>query len=380
MSKTLTDPGLYELGISMPQAKFTVVPIYLGQSSNVRSRHLAYTRDGDHLKDIMVSMVNNGHTLWQRVRYLETGLQAQRWEARFLVDYDYAWNGQLNPKKRYVKLEHRDCCCCTLGVDVISPQGSGTVTSPLTISLLATPLKNCSSWTWYLSLTLQILFSITIICIVALQLSVKPTGDAGVPGATQLTSECLLGVDSQGNSLCVYSYAAAGISIVCSFALVLLAETAFRRGKGWHGMLEAIIAGAVSIWWAIAAIVFTRYSTQADLAGVPKASWRDSIYSMSWVEAGLWGMCFLVKSMLSLLRCCASKSRAHNAPSPYANGAGSVYPENYYQGGNRDRYGAVPPTLPPMESDNDGSSLPPSPTAPTWPHYAPQQQFISAAV
>lgn len=70
MSKTLTDPGLYELGISMPQAKFTVVPIYLGQSSNVRSRHLAYTRDGDHLKDIMVSMVNNGHTLWQRVRYL----------------------------------------------------------------------------------------------------------------------------------------------------------------------------------------------------------------------------------------------------------------------------------------------------------------------
>jgi hypothetical protein len=140
-------------------------------------------------------------------------------------------------------------------------------------------------------------------------------------------------------------------------------------------MLEAIIAGAVSIWWAIAAIVLTRYSTQADLAGVPKASWRDSVYAMSWVEAGLWGMCFLVKSMLSVLRCCASKSRAHTTPSAYANGAGAVYPESYYQGGN-----AAPPTLPPMENNNDGSSLPPSPTAPMWPQYAPQQQFISGAV
>jgi len=157
-------------------------------------------------------------------------------------------------------------------------------------------------------------------------------------------------------------------------------ETAFKRGKGWHGMLEAIIAGAVSIWWAIAAIVLTRYSTQADLAGVPKASWRDSIYAMSWIEAGLWGMCFLVKSMLSVLRCCASKSKAHSTPSAYAIGAGTVYPESYYHGASGGN-GAAPPTLPPtMENENDGSSLPPSPSAPMWPHYAPQQQFISAAV
>jgi hypothetical protein len=138
-----------------------------------------------------------------------------------------AWNGQLNPKKRNVKLEHRDCCCCAIGVDVVSPQGIGLDPTPLTVSLLATPLKNCSSWTWYFSLLLQILFSITIICIIALQLSVRPTGEAGVPGTTQLTSECLLGVDSKGNSLCVYSYVAAGVSIVCSFTLVLLAVSFF---------------------------------------------------------------------------------------------------------------------------------------------------------
>jgi hypothetical protein len=70
MNNTKTEPGVYELGISMPQAKSTVVPIYLGQSSNVRSRHLAYCREGDHLKDIMVGLVNSGYTVWQRVRYL----------------------------------------------------------------------------------------------------------------------------------------------------------------------------------------------------------------------------------------------------------------------------------------------------------------------
>jgi hypothetical protein len=169
--------------------------------------------------------------------------------------------------------------------------------------------------------------------------------------------------------------------MVCSLLLVLLAETAFKRGKGWHGMLEAIISGCVAIWWAIAAIVLTRYSAQADLAGVPKSSWRTSIYAMSWVEAGLWGMCFLVKSMLSVLRCCASTSRAHDATSPYQNNgenAGSNYQDNaytYYPGGG------APSTLPPgppPESDHDGSSLPPSPSAPMWPSYAPQQQFISA--
>jgi hypothetical protein len=202
---------------------------------------------------------------------------------------------------------------------------------------------------------------------------------------TQFTSECLLGGDSQGNSLCVYSYVASGISIVCSFILVLLGETAFKKGKGWHAMLEAIIAGAVAIWWAIAAIVFTRYSAETDLASVPKASWRTSIFAMSWIEAGLWGMCFLVKSMLSVLRCCASKSKASDMQSPYigTNGAasvGSIYPDDYYLGGGGgagNNGSAAPPTLPPMTQSDDGSSLPPSPTAPMWPSYAPQQQFIS---
>ena len=70
MAQTQTKAGVYEFGVSMPQAKSTIVIVYLGQSLNVRSRHLAYTRDGDHLKDIMVDMVNSGHTVWQRVRYL----------------------------------------------------------------------------------------------------------------------------------------------------------------------------------------------------------------------------------------------------------------------------------------------------------------------
>ena len=74
MERTQTQPGTYEFAVSMPQAPSTLAIVYLGQSSNVRNRHLTYTRtQGDHLKDLMEPMVAQGHTIWQRVRYLVRG-------------------------------------------------------------------------------------------------------------------------------------------------------------------------------------------------------------------------------------------------------------------------------------------------------------------
>ena len=70
LQKTRPQPGVYEFGISMPQAPSTVVPVYIGQSVDVRQRHLAYGRDGDHIRVLMAPMVEDGHTIWQRVRYL----------------------------------------------------------------------------------------------------------------------------------------------------------------------------------------------------------------------------------------------------------------------------------------------------------------------
>lgn len=68
--QTRSQPGVYEFGASLPQSPATVVPLYVGKSSNVRSRHLAYLATGDHLKELMLPALDQGCTVWQRVRYL----------------------------------------------------------------------------------------------------------------------------------------------------------------------------------------------------------------------------------------------------------------------------------------------------------------------
>ena len=124
-----------------------------------------------------------------------------------LSSFTDAWNSQLNPKKRNVRLEYRNCCCCAVGVDVISPAEDSRV------SLLSAPLQSCTGFTWKACLVLQTLVAITIICIVAVQLSEVPQGQ---------TSQCLLGVDSHGNSLCIYTYVMAGMSSVISLILAIV--------------------------------------------------------------------------------------------------------------------------------------------------------------
>jgi hypothetical protein len=154
-----------------------------------------------------------------------TSLQAERWEARCLTEFDYAWNTKLNPPKREVKLVHRDCCCFAVGVDVISVSRDkdGASLSKNTISLLADPLKRSAKGIASTAVILQVLCAITAVCIVAEQLSVEATGQ---PGDVQLTSQCLLGVSSQGSSLCTYTYILAGSSMVFSLLLgVIIVRT-----------------------------------------------------------------------------------------------------------------------------------------------------------
>lgn len=132
-----------------------------------------------------------------------------------------AWNAQLNPRKRDVRLEHRDCCCCAVGVDVVNPVDGARV------SLLAAPLQSCTSHVWTVSLIFQVLLSITIICIVAVQLSdYSYRKDPKDITSTLINYQCLLGTDSQGNSLCIYTYVVSGGSIVLSIVLGLLAVSA----------------------------------------------------------------------------------------------------------------------------------------------------------
>jgi len=70
IAATKGEAGVYEFGVSMPQSHGTIVTVYVGKSNNVRSRHLAYLNTGSHLKEYLHPAVQQGCTVWQRVRYL----------------------------------------------------------------------------------------------------------------------------------------------------------------------------------------------------------------------------------------------------------------------------------------------------------------------
>jgi hypothetical protein len=100
-----------------------------------------------------------------------------------------------------------------VSVDVVD-EGSGS-----RVAVLAAPVAGASAWAAGASLLLNLLLAITAVAIVAGRLATTAGGD---PGSTQLSAVCLLGTDDQGQSLCVYSYAVAGCSMVVTLALALL--------------------------------------------------------------------------------------------------------------------------------------------------------------
>lgn len=110
----------------------------------------------------------------------------------------------------------------------------------------------------------------------------------------------------------------------------------------------------MALWWGIAAAVLTRSSSVADADAIAQQTWRTTVFALAWTEVGLWGICCLVKSGLSMVRCCAGRAlalEAVDAPNTPTNA-----------GYERSSEGYIPP-----------------PTAPAA--FAPdQQQFIARAV
>ena len=81
-------PGVYELGITTKTSPNAVVTVYVGKSSNLKARQQQYLRNGDHLSSLVNAILEEDCYIWYRYRVLKSDLQAQRWEARFLLDYD----------------------------------------------------------------------------------------------------------------------------------------------------------------------------------------------------------------------------------------------------------------------------------------------------
>lgn len=75
--------GLYEFGIvvSSPKSRLKVIPVYVGQADNVRTRLQQYGRDGSHLEIVQPNGELNGsigHGLFREV-FLRGCSLAYRW-------------------------------------------------------------------------------------------------------------------------------------------------------------------------------------------------------------------------------------------------------------------------------------------------------------
>ncbi|KAM1155637.1 hypothetical protein ACFX13_027099 [Malus domestica] len=121
-------PGVYELGISVSRTSLGreigklnpdyIVPVYLGQADNVRTRLQQYGRSGSHLGNgsvtghptdrvrkekgpgLFVEILSRGYPIVYRWAPMENKSNALKTETQLLDTFDYAWNTTINGARR----------------------------------------------------------------------------------------------------------------------------------------------------------------------------------------------------------------------------------------------------------------------------------------
>ncbi|KAH7854982.1 hypothetical protein Vadar_019855 [Vaccinium darrowii] len=119
--------GIYELGIVIPQAHSgrktgnldpeLIIPVYLGQADNVRTRLQCYGREGAHLENgnsnsqvndfvqqrrgLFSEAFSRGYSIVYRWAPTKNKAEAEKEETRLLKKYDYAWNKGNNGVRRH---------------------------------------------------------------------------------------------------------------------------------------------------------------------------------------------------------------------------------------------------------------------------------------
>lgn len=143
-----------------------------------------------------------------------------------------------------------------------------------------------------------------LVAIVAMYLShtnVAFTDDFSNPVSYNAT--CSIGKEFHGHSLCTYAYIVAGVSIGVSLLLtILLCCTC--NGCGIGPWFEVIFALALTGWWVVAGLVFSKYGAQANKS-LPLNNWRNGIIVVSWLTAGIFLFHGLVSSV-EVCRCIAN--------------------------------------------------------------------------
>ncbi|KVH93946.1 hypothetical protein Ccrd_003991 [Cynara cardunculus var. scolymus] len=118
-------PGVYELGIavSLPRTEEksssrlgskSIIPVYVGQADNVRTRLQRYGRDGAHLENgwfngeqdahrvqgLFSGIFSQGFAIAYRWVPMNTKKDAKKTESELLKTFDYAWNRGMNGERR----------------------------------------------------------------------------------------------------------------------------------------------------------------------------------------------------------------------------------------------------------------------------------------
>ncbi|KAI3714588.1 hypothetical protein L6452_21545 [Arctium lappa] len=118
-------PGVYELGIavSLPRTEGksssrvgskSIIPVYLGQADNVRTRLQQYGRDGAHLENglsngeqddrkvlgLFSDIFSLGFAIAFRWAPMNSKKDAEITESQLLKTFDYAWNRGMNGERR----------------------------------------------------------------------------------------------------------------------------------------------------------------------------------------------------------------------------------------------------------------------------------------
>lgn len=274
-------PAVYEFALVMRDCTHAKVPVYIGESTNVQQRHRSYAQDGSSLAALINEMVGKRkYLLYRRVHVVENKNQAERWEARFLILFDYAWNAKLNVGKRNLEISVVSCCCFLPGVRVVSEDGSNK-------SLIVSKQNIALCWYLYAVIyVMEVVSCIIVVVLIATKLdaALVVIGEGEQAGATRV---CWVGADPLDSVLCTYGYVSMSLCLAHgTVAMVLLAifNTQFQTRKAQIcGFISTFVTAILALVWAL---VYVSSGMNESSRSMPHQSARDTIEIVSWVLLG----------------------------------------------------------------------------------------------
>lgn len=116
--------AVYEFALVHPDYPNLRKKVYVGKTTDLHRRHeeyLTYSKEGTRMWPFFEHALRNKCQVWRRFAYLNTissvGKDTEgdravaQMETRWLSYFDYAFNREANPPKRFIHLEPQTFCC-----------------------------------------------------------------------------------------------------------------------------------------------------------------------------------------------------------------------------------------------------------------------------